>query len=138
MADLAITAANVVRGTGATIETGVAGVAVTAGQTVYKDTTDSDKLKLCDADGATAIIRTTYGIALHAAAANQPLTVLREGPVTIGATLAVGTIYCQSNTPGGIMPSADLSTGEFTTILGIAISASVLQVKLQAGGVAFA
>lgn len=138
MADLTITAANVVRGTGAVIETGVAGASALAGKTVYKDTTDGDKFKLCDADGATALIRTTYGIALHAAEPNQPLTVLKDGPITIGATVAVGTIYCQSNTPGGIMPAADLSTGEFTTIIGIATSASVINVKLNSGGVAFA
>ena len=36
MADLAITAATVVRGTGAKIEAGIAGGAITAGQTVYK------------------------------------------------------------------------------------------------------
>ena len=36
MTDLAITAANVVKGSGATYDTGVAGATITAGQLVYK------------------------------------------------------------------------------------------------------
>jgi hypothetical protein len=135
MADVVITAASVVRGSGAVVETGVAGVAITAGQTVYKDTGDADKYKLADADGVSALIRNTHGIALNNSAANQPLTVLREGPVTIGGTLTPGLVYVQSNTPGGIMPAADLSAGEFTTVLGVALSASSLGVKIFASGV---
>lgn len=136
MADLVITAASVVAGTGATKENGVAGASVTAGQVVYKDASDGGKFKLADNDSATAAVRSPYGIALHAAAANQPLTVLKEGPITIGATVAVGVVYCLSSTAGGICPNADIAAGDYNTILGIGTSTSVIEVqKLEAGAV---
>lgn len=135
MADLSITAANVVAGSGVKTRQGTAGVAVTAGQTVYKDPTDQ-KYKLADCDSATAAVRRTTGIALHASANNQPLLVHYDGPLTIGATLAPGVAYYLSPNPGGICPVADLSAGDYPTIIGIAKSASVLDVKLHESGVA--
>jgi hypothetical protein len=138
MADLTITATSVVPGSGAKKETGVAGAAITAGQVVYKDASDSDKFKLADNDSATAAVRSPYGIALHGAASGQPLTVLLAGPITIGATTAVGTVYCLSSTAGGICPSADIATGDYNTIVGIGTSTSVIDVKFHSAGAATA
>jgi hypothetical protein len=135
MADVAITPANVVKGTGAKIDTGIAGVAITAGQTIYKDPTDGNKLKLADADAPTGSVRVPAGIALHGAAPNQPISYQYEGPIVIGGTVTQGLIYVQSDTPGGIMPAADLEAGDFTTVLGIAISATALSLKIHASGV---
>ena len=134
MADLAITAANVVARNGARRKDRTAGVTVTAGQVVYHDATDG-KSKLADCDGAAAL-REPDGIALHGAANDQPLAVHVEGPITIGATLVPGTTYYLSPTAGGICPIADLSAGDYPTIMGIAISTSVLDVKIHRSGVA--
>lgn len=134
MADLSITAANVVAGANAKTKQGTAGATITAGQTVYRDPTD-DKFKLADCDSATAAVRKTSGIALHAAANGQPLLVHTEGPITIGAVLTPGVAYYLSGTPGGICPVADLNAGDFPTIMGIATSASVLDVKIHFSGV---
>ncbi len=46
MADLSITAANVLRGSNARVETGIFGATVTAGQVVYRDASDNNKFKL--------------------------------------------------------------------------------------------
>ena len=135
MTDLAITAANVVAGAGAKVRQGTAGATVSAGQTLYRDPVDF-KHKLADCDAATAPVRSCAGIALHGASNGQPLDILWEGPITIGATLVPGTTYYLSPTPGGIAPLADLSSGDYPTIIGIAISESVLSVKLHASGVA--
>lgn len=135
MADLTITAANVVAGSGATKVNGTAGATVTAGQVVYKDST-TDTFKLADCNSATAAVRSPYGIALHASLANQPLTVLTAGPVTIGATMTAGVAYYLSGTAGGIAPVADLTTGDYPVILGIATSTTVLNVDIQEAGVA--
>jgi hypothetical protein len=135
MADLAITAANVVRGTGSKVETGVAGAAIIAGKTVYKDPTD-DKYRLADADSTTAAVRATRGIALNDAAANQPLAVHTEGRLVMGAAVAVGTIYVQSDVAGGIRPSADNASGDFVTIIGVGVSATEIDVRIFASGVA--
>lgn len=137
MADLSITAANVVKGTGSTIERVTSGATITAGQLVYLDSADSDKAKL--AQGNAAGTSTVYGISLHAALANQPLTVLTAGPCNVGATLAVGQTYVLSAAAaGGIAPVSDVSTGEYVSHIGIALSASNLSVLIRNSGIASA
>ncbi len=136
MADLTITAASVVKSTGARIENGILGATVTAGEVVYKDTTDSNKFKLCDVDDATALIRTPYGIALNGGADGQPVQVQTGGLLTIGATVVVGTVYCGSDTPGGIMPVADLTSGDYVATLGIATTAAILDIQIHNSAVA--
>lgn len=138
MADLSITAASVLKGSGAQTEQGTAGAAVTAGQVVYKDASDSDKFKLADCNSATAAVRAPYGIALHAAASGQPLTVLRSGSITIGATVAVGVTYFLSGTPGGIRPAADNTTGDYVSIVGIGTSVSAIDVRFHSAGAVMA
>lgn len=134
MADLVITATSVVPGANAITVPGVAGVAITAGQVVYLDSTDG-RLKLADANSATAAQRSPYGIALNGASAGQPVTVLTKGQVTIGATLSGGIAYYLSNTAGGIAPVADITgTGTYPTIVGIARSTSVLDVLFHESG----
>jgi hypothetical protein len=136
MADLTVTAANVVKGARAKILSGTYGAAVTAGQTVYADPADSGRYKPADADSATAAVRATAGIALNSGSAGQPADIQEGGRITIGATVAVGTIYVQSDTPGGIMPAADLETGDTVTVLGIGVSASQIDLNIHRSGVA--
>jgi hypothetical protein len=134
MADLTITAASVIAGTGATKKLGTAGATITAGKVVYLDSDGNHKL--ADNNSATAALRSPAGIALNGAADGQPLIVLTAGPVTIGATLTAGVAYYLSDTPGGICPVADLATGEYAVIIGIATSTTVLNVDIQESGVA--
>lgn len=140
MADLSVTAANVAPISGTSFDTvpgeGIAGVAITAGQTLYIDTANANVLKLADANSS-ALTATVAGIALHGAAAGQPIKYAKPGgEYTAGATLTVGTPYFQSATAGGICPAADLATGHYTTLIGIAKSASVMRVFLATAGVA--
>lgn len=134
-ADITITAANVIPGAGATYHEGTAGATITAGQPVYLDSADG-KLKLADANAASADAATVKGIALQGASAGQPLKTQTSGPITIGATVTQGTIYVLSATAGGIAPAADLATGHRVTVLGVATSASVLQLQITSSGVA--
>ena len=134
MVDISITAANVVAGADARTESGTAGATITAGQTVYLDSA-TNTYKLADSNGAEAL-RTPRGVALHGASANQPLTIQKSGLVTIGGTLTAGVAYYQSDTPGGICPVADVGSGEYACIVGIATTAAVLDLNIQASGVA--
>jgi hypothetical protein len=133
MADLTITAANVLAGSGAKKASGTAGASITAGQVVYLDSADN-KYKLADTDSGTAAARSPVGIALHAAANNQPLAVLTSGPITIGATVAVGDVYYLSGNAGGLAPFADVAAGDYPCIIGICTSTSVLDVKIHEAG----
>lgn len=141
MADIVITAASVVAGSGAKVTSGTAGATVTAGQVVYLDSATTGKWLLADSDAATAAARgqgANVGIALNGASDGQPIDVLTEGPITLGSVLTAGTAYYLSATPGGIAPLADLLTGDYVTLLGLATSTSVLQLDIQYSGVATA
>lgn len=135
MADLSITPASVVAGSDANIEHGTFGETVTAGQTVYKDSS-TKKWSKADNNAAGAEVRQPKGIALNGGAVNQPVAVQKSGRVTIGATLTPGVAYYQSDTPGGICPVADVGSGEYVCLIGIAESASVLNVDIQYPNVA--
>lgn len=131
MADLTITAANVVAGTGAVIEHGTAGATVTAGQVVYLDEDGNGRYKLADTDSATPDVRRPRGIALHGAGDGQPLAIIKSGPLTLGAILTAAEVYVLSGTAGGIAPKADLAAGDYTCVLGVAQSTSVLVIDIQ-------
>jgi hypothetical protein len=118
MADLTITAANVLR-TAASYEVGIAGATITAGQAVYKDAAAANVLKLAQADGTAAEVD-VVGVALHAASTNQPLAYATGGTMNIGATTAKTTTYCVSAAAGGICPQADLTSGQRIAVVGYA------------------
>lgn len=135
MADVVITAANVLKVSGATVERGTAGATITAGQLVYKDSSDSNKYKLADANGAAAL-NVVVGIALNGASSGQPLEVLTAGLIDIGGTITVGGVYVASATAGGIAPVADLVSGWKTSVIGIGTTAARMQVSINNSNVA--
>lgn len=130
MADLSITAANVVASSSAKRKQGVAGETIAAGKSVYLNST-SKKWMLADSNSGTAEARISGGVALNGASLDQPLVIAYDGDVTIGATLVAGTAYYQSETAGGIQPQGDLGSGENVCLIGIAKSASVLAIGIQ-------
>lgn len=135
MADISITAASVLAGSDAIVEHGTAGATITAGQVVYKAGT-SKKWLLADTDSATAEVREAEGVALNGASDGQPITVQKSGSITIGGTLTAGVAYYLSGTPGGICPIADVASGDYPCLLGMATSTSVLKLDIQYSGVA--
>ncbi len=130
MTDLTITAASVLAGANASRKDGIAGEAIAAGRAVYQAAA-SKKWMLADSNSATAEARRATGIALNGAALNQPVSVQTAGDVTIGATLTPGTAYYLSDTPGGICPVADIGSGEYVCLIGLAKSATVLAIDVQ-------
>lgn len=131
MADITITAANVVT-TSSSKKTGTAGASITAGQALYEDTADSNKLKLAVSSSSAAAA--CAGIALHAAASGQPITYQTSGDITIGGTVAVGECYFVSGSAGGLQPRADLGTNEYTTLVGVGKSTSVVTINIVQTG----
>lgn len=138
MADLTITAANVVAGSNAKKTSGIAGAAITAGQVVYLDSANTGKWQLADTDSATAAVRQPHGIALHAASLNQPIEVQTAGDITIGATVAAGVVYYLSGTPGGICPVADVASGDYPSVIGMGISTTQIKIAIIAPNVVLA
>ncbi len=134
MADISVTVTAVVASGSAQTEQGKAGGTITAGQVVYKDAADG-LFKLADNDSATAGIRAAHGIALNGGATGQPISVIRKGQLTLNAVLTKGGVYAVSGTPGGIAPIADVTTGDDTIILGVALSTTVLDVNIIDPGI---
>lgn len=133
MADITVTAADVgLADTGVVTQTVQVAVAVTQGQVGYLDTTES-KYRLADADLSSAAA-SAAGIFLTPAAIDGYAVIATSGPVDVGATLTVGETYVVSGTAGGIAPIADLATGDYVTILGIATAAGKLQLDISASG----
>jgi hypothetical protein len=137
MADLTVTAANVVPGAGARITNGTAGATITAGQVVYLDPADN-RFKLADCDNASATIREAFGIATHGALTGQPLAVQTAGELAMGAIMLAGVAYYLSPNAGGIAPVADILSGDNTVIIGMARTTSILNVGIRASGAALA
>jgi hypothetical protein len=135
MADLTITAASVVAGSNANVERGSFGEAVTAGQAVYKSPTTNKYMK-ADSNSVTPQARDALGIALNGGALDQPAEIQKSGRITLGAILTAGSDYYLSDTPGGICPRADVGTGEYVCLLGLAESTSVLDLNIQFPNVA--
>ena len=129
MADLTITASNLVAGTGATIATGVAGEAIAAGDAVYIDTADNNDLKKCQHDG-TALEANAVGIALAAALDTATVSYITEGDLCFGTLLTIGTVYVVSAAFGLIAVAADPGVGDYLTVLGVATGTAVLSVKI--------
>ena len=122
MADLTITPANVLFIDGSKI-TGVAGAAITAGQSLYNDgTTSTLKLAQCDGTAAEAAV---LGIALHAAGIGQPMTYAAHGSrINIGGTTVKTTTYMVAATAGGVAPQADLISTQRIVRIGYATDAA--------------
>lgn len=133
MADISITAANVVPDSGYQYVSGVAGETLTAGQLCYLKSSDNKYWKAdanLSAEGATV-----KGINLAGAAAGQPVRLMTAGTLTIGGTVVAGGVYVASATAGGLAPVADLASGWYTTIVCVAISATKVRLCIIVSGV---
>lgn len=134
MADLSITASGVRPSANANIQTGRAGSAITAGEAIARDTDGT--LKPADSNG-TPPLNAIVGVACNSApGVGQPISyVTNDVLFAPGCTPVSGTVYVLSVNPGGICPASDLSTsGEYTNIVGIGASSSVLVVNVFASG----
>lgn len=132
MTDISVTASSVVPSTSLSdLQTVKAGAAITAGQPIYLDSSNEAQLADCDASAAAAA---AVGIAVNNAAAGQRVSYQKSGTLTLNAVLTPGVIYVASATAGGIAPSADLGSGDYVTILGVAATSTTLSVHIHASG----
>ena len=137
MANLSITAANVIPSEGAVISSGTVGgtaVTVVAGNLLYKHTDGT----LLLATNATAVGAAVIGMALGGASTGQVVRYVSEDPdLTLGATATVGDPIYLTTAGGCSILTADLDIGEFVTFLGITtVANSKVNFKIVASGFA--
>jgi hypothetical protein len=133
VSDISVTAASVQRGPACRTDNGTTGSSnITAGMSLAKNTSGL----VIPAKGDTANNSRCIGIALHASLPGQPIEYAVGGQVIFNAALTAGHNYCVSGAnAGGIAPYTDLTTGNFVTTLGTAISATALRLAISASGV---
>ena len=132
MADLSITAASVIASSAARRISKAAASTITAGQVVYLNSSGTVAPADANASAATAAV---LGLAENGGGAGQRISVITQDPaLVIGATVAVGDILVLSATAGGIAPAADLTTGHYATVLGVAVSTTAINFDPLAAG----
>jgi hypothetical protein len=131
MADLSQTAANVAIGAqGTPTRTVQYGGTVTQGNPVYRSATDGKYYRTDANDGVAKAV--VAGIALTPGTTDTyglialPSSVPGQSRVNLGATLAKGEIYAVSAAAGAICPIGDITTGQYVTALGVAVSTALL------------
>ena len=113
---------------------GVYGATIAAGQPVYLDSTDN-KWKLADSND-TAAKASVVGIAVTPGVDNGYGIIAGIGSVIlVGTTMVVGQIYFVGQTAGSIVPSGDITTGDYVSKIGIALSATELLLGIEVSGV---
>ena len=133
MADISITASNLIPATGYGFVDGVAGATIPAGDLAYTSAVNGQFLLADNND--TAVKAAVTGIAAASAVSGQPQRLITSGNVAVGSILTVGTVYCLSSNAGKICPYADLDSGDYVTIVGVATAATTLKVAIRVSGI---
>jgi hypothetical protein len=137
MADLSVTAGNVLASTGgaATIRsTYKAGATITAGQAVYLGGANTWLLIDQDAAATGNELTTEHGIALNGASSGQPVNVCTyDTAFTPGCTMTVGVAMYASDTAGGIGHDVP-GSASYPVFLGIPKTTTVMFLNPVASG----
>jgi hypothetical protein len=133
MADVSFTATGILAASGRQL-TLTAGATITAGQVLYADSTDTDKLKPANAATSSATAAALY-FALANCADEQriPVLAIEPGSVLTCNGLTAGEVYVLSgNTSGSVAPAADLTAASTWrgVVVGVATSTTSLKLGL--------
>lgn len=137
MAAISITAANVLTSAAATIrrEFACGAAAMTAGQLVYLNS--SSQWALVDLDGNLGTgLNDLRGILLSGGGIGQPAAVCTDDPdFTPGGTVSNGLVVYGFTTAGAITFADIPTTAAYPVVVGIAKSATKMNLKIFASGV---
>ena len=113
---------------------GTAGEALTAGELVYQDSSDSSKVK--KADNTTDAKAEAVGIMLGATGDGEIAIYATDGQTITTSGLTAGNAYYISSTAGDIELASDLSEGDKISLVGVAASATELKLTIVATAIA--
>ncbi len=139
MAAISVTANSVLgsgaAGTNFAISLGQLGEAGTAGQIVYKKAADS-KFWLSQADGSAEESGSgvQQGALLGGGVAGQYVGIITSGTIVCGGTVVKGTFYYVHTTAGAFGVYSELSSTNYVTQIGQAISTTVINLSFSATG----
>jgi hypothetical protein len=137
MADLVITAGQVLKSGTPNLYDGIAGEALTQGMACYISDATTSTVKKAQSDG-TVTEATVKGFALNAASTGQPVQLQCDGTIVLGAGAAPvqGTTYYASVTAGGVTGDVPTS-GKYVSIVGVgaATATTGIIMKIHNSGV---
>ena len=113
---------------GANVKVVTAGTDCSAGNVLYKDTTDSNKYKPANATTAAASI--LAAVALTGATDGESMAIVTSGDVDVGGTLEPGMWYTNSTVAGNIKPCIDITGAYYFSMLGRATAADKLSLAI--------
>lgn len=125
MADVAITAANVLASASARRVSFIAGATITQGEAVYIDATGKVQPTLATSTATTA---NAVGCAENSALSGQPVSVVTfDSNWTPGFTGAIGNVVTTSVNAGQMtVTPGDIGTGNFVCVLGVMKTATTM------------
>jgi hypothetical protein len=132
LADYSVTTSSVALTSGHPI-TGIAGEAIDAGECVYYDATNAVWKLASSSDATTA---NCQGIALVSATTNQQFAFARDDSLIQLGSITIGRVYALSANAGKVKLEAELSAGEFGTIVAFTTSDGFV-LHFKASGVAY-
>lgn len=115
-------------GADARLESATCGEAITIGNVVYRDASDSNKLK--KAVNTSLAASQVYGVAMGTAPDDGQVLVQVGGTIEGTATLTAGAPYFASSTAGSVEPIADVGSGDYATFMGQAASTTSLKLAI--------
>ena len=135
MADVTITLGGVQISSDTVVNRVQAGTSsITSGDAVYLKSSDTKHYPCEVSTGAEEAL--CVGVAISpTSAADEYFFMATSGTIDMGGTLTIGESYVVSDS-GAISAAADLTRGDYGTIVGIATSAALLKLVLSASGVA--
>lgn len=112
------------------------GVAIAAGQVLYRDTSDG-RAKL--AIGTALATARAIGVAANSTpGADQPVTAVYDGDITNLSGMTAGDFYFVTiTTAGSLMLRSDLGSGNYPCLVLQALTATTARIKLVYGEVPF-
>lgn len=137
MADVSVTANNVLVADSVRVSAVETAVTVTAGKVMVYDSANANYVL---ASNASALLSGSAGalpvvMTVGSAGANQRVAVVGAGnTITLGSVLTKGRVYVLS-TNGNISPESDAATNDYLVIIGHAISATELYFNPQSTGI---
>lgn len=134
MADLSPTLSDVRQVSAENLQRVQFGEAASPGEAVYLKVSDSKYWLANCGDSAKSVVA---GVVIIGNEADGWGYIANEdgGEVDMGTTVVVGTEYVVSDTDGAIMPSTDLTTGQYYSLVGIGSTSTNIRLSLDPTGI---
>lgn len=109
---------------------GVSGGPISIGQSVYLNPSGQFQLAFATTKSQALVLGIALGTVFQP---NAPIIIATGGDVNVQSVLTTTSVFILSgNNPGGVAPQGDFASGWYPSIIGIAVSPSILRLGIVA------